>query len=280
MNRPTRSSPLITKKFDRNLAGRDFVVGDIHGAYDLVIQGMKAAKFNPACDRLFAVGDLIDRGPGSHRTARFLRQPYVHAVRGNHEDMLLQLYSGGEPPVEILQWAAKRNGFSWWLDTPTDTREAILAAVRDLPLVIEVDTPRGTVGLVHAEVPIGMEWSPFLQKLAAGDERVIESALWGRTRLNSGDTSGVIGIGRLFVGHTPQWEGMRRLANIYAVDTGATFAELGREDLPGARLTMANLAMQTVDLTQHLPASPGNVEVRDGAIGDNPFGQYATGLDR
>lgn len=72
MNKATRSSPLITKKFDRNLAGRDFVVGDIHGAYDLVIQGMKAARFNPTCDRLFAVGDLIDRGPGSHRAARFL----------------------------------------------------------------------------------------------------------------------------------------------------------------------------------------------------------------
>ncbi|WP_218275481.1 metallophosphoesterase, partial [Pseudomonas sp. FW306-2-2C-B10A] len=259
-----------------NVHGRDFGCGDIHGAYDLVIQGMRQAQFDPKVDRLFAVGDLIDRGSGSHRTARFLAQPYVHAVRGNHEDMLMQLYSDPlvDRPIEVVEWAAKRNGLNWWLDTPADAQKDILKSIRRLPLVIQIETTRGTVGLVHADVPAGMTWQTFLQQLDEGNEQVIETALWGRTRLNSKDDSGVVGVGRLFVGHTPQWEGLQKLGNVYALDTGAVFAQLNHRDKPGARLTFANLAMKTMDLTnvRHTPADP--VDVRDGIVDDSPFGNY------
>ncbi len=106
----------MTKKLARNERGCDFVVGDIHGAFDLVLRAMDKARFDPAVDRLLSVGDLIDRGDGSHRCARFLAQPYVHAVRGNHEDMLLDLYKDGEPVPAVLMFAARSNGFpcgSW-----------------------------------------------------------------------------------------------------------------------------------------------------------------------
>lgn len=259
-----------------NIHGRDFGCGDIHGAYDLVIQGMRLAHFDPKVDRLFAVGDLIDRGPGSHRTARFLSQPYVHAVRGNHEDMLMQLYSDPkvDPPIEVVEWAAKRNGLNWWLQTPPDARRDILISIRRLPLAIQIETTRGTVGLVHADVPEGMAWQTFLEQLDEGNERVIETALWGRTRLNTKDDSGVKGVGRLFVGHTPQWEGLQKLGNVYALDTGAVFAQLNHQDKPGARLTFANLAMKTTDLTNVRAHHGEQVDVRDGIVDDSPFGNY------
>lgn len=60
-----------------NHHGRDFVVGDIHGEYDLLLEAMRAVRFEPKNDRLLCVGDLIDRGPGSHRVRQFLSQPYV-----------------------------------------------------------------------------------------------------------------------------------------------------------------------------------------------------------
>lgn len=271
---PPPSSSIV--HLPQNVHGRDFGCGDIHGAYDLVIQGMRLAQFDPKVDRLFAVGDLIDRGPGSHRTARFLAQPYVHAVRGNHEDMLMQLYSDPlvDPPIEVVEWAAKRNGLNWWLDTPADAQKDILKSIRRLPLAIQIETTRGTVGLVHADVPEGMTWETFLQQLDEGNEKVIETALWGRTRLNSKDDSGVVGVGRLFVGHTPQWEGLQKLGNVYALDTGAVFAQLNHQDKPGARLTFANLAMKTMDLTNVRPTPADPVDVRDGIVDDSPFGNY------
>ena len=45
------------------------------------------------------------------------------------------------------------------------------------------------------------------------------------------------GIGRVFVGHTPQWGGLRRYGNVYAIDTGAVFGWLGMD----GHLTCVNI---------------------------------------
>ncbi|HHQ2687591.1 TPA: metallophosphoesterase [Pseudomonas aeruginosa] len=277
MRRQFKEQPRLVKRVAVNVTGRDFVCGDIHGAYDLVLQAMREAQFSPTHDRLFVVGDLIDRGPGSHRCARFLAQPYVHAVRGNHEDMLLQLYPEDSPPPpdSLLEWAARQNGFGWWLATDGDTRRAIIEAVRRLPIAIEVQTSRGTVGIVHADIPLGLTWQSFLSLVESGDAKTIESALWSRERLNRRDESGVHGVGRLFVGHTPQWGGLQRLGNVYAVDTGGVFAELDTDRWPGARFTFANLSMATASLTS-LAHGDGLVEARDGETPNTPFSNYTT----
>jgi serine/threonine protein phosphatase 1 len=221
--------------------GRDFVVGDIHGCYDLVLRAMEKVRFDPARDRIIAVGDLIDRGPGSHRAARFLSHDWVHAVRGNHEDMLLEAYADGDAHPAVLSYLAGRNGFAWWLDVPEPLRRDIVEAVRKLPLAIEIPTERGTVGIVHADVPAGMAWPRFLARLEAGDEEVAHQALWSRARVAGGDESGVPGVGRVFVGHTPLPR-LARLGNVYAVDTGAFHAVLGKRE--GA-LTFAEASAMT-----------------------------------
>jgi serine/threonine protein phosphatase 1 len=41
--------------------GRDFVLGDLHGTTDLLRLLMEHVAFDPKKDRLFSVGDLIDR---------------------------------------------------------------------------------------------------------------------------------------------------------------------------------------------------------------------------
>ncbi len=224
----------------RNVRGTDYVVGDIHGCFDLVLRAMDKVAFDQSRDRILSVGDLIDRGPGSARCVRFLSHDWVVAVRGNHEDMLLQAYADGEPHPAVLEYMSPRNGFGWWDDTPDSVRADVLAAVRRLPLAVEVDTPRGTVGLVHADVPRGMAWGPFLKAIEAGDEAVTHVALWGRDRLHRHDLSGVEGVGRVFVGHTPLAR-TTRIGNVYAIDTGAVFGVL-RDD--GA-LTFADVMTQT-----------------------------------
>lgn len=263
-------------RVSRNLAGRDFIVGDIHGAYNSVLAAMKAANFDGSCDRLFSVGDLIDRGADSWRCARFLRQAYVAAVKGNHEDMLLELYKDGVPDEAVLRAMANFNGFGWWLDTTPEQRVEILSAVVMLPLVIEIETSRGMVGIVHADVPAGMDWPTFVREIDAGNPEVIHTALWGRNRIQAGNTDGVRGIGRVFVGHTPQWNGLQRLGNVYAVDTGAIFGETGRKE--EGRLTMAEMACKTEMLTAPRPVQL--IDVRASLEGGpetstEPFGNYA-----
>jgi len=103
---------------------------------------------------------------------------------------------------------------------------------------------------VHADVPAGMSWQAFCAALEAGDENTVEVATWSRRRVQEGDASGVTGVGRVFVGHTPQKD-VQRLGNVYYIDTGAVFGVCGGRQ--GAGLTMTNLIMSTGMLSNASP---------------------------
>ena len=78
-------------KLPPNIAGTDFVVGDLHGCRHLLDAKLQEYGFNPAIDRVLSVGDLIDRGPDSWNTLRLIEESWFHFVLGNHEEMLLDL---------------------------------------------------------------------------------------------------------------------------------------------------------------------------------------------
>ena len=259
------------RQVSANPSGRDFVVGDIHGAFGLVIDAMQAVRFDRNIDRLFTVGDLIDRGPESHRVLEFLTQPYVYSVRGNHEDELLSLYASGPPDEDVLAIACRFNGLQWWLDIPHEQRLCILNALSQLPLVIELETPRGTVGFIHADVPQGMSWGVFRRALLAGDERTRETCLWGRSRIHTRDQTGVPGIGRVFVGHTPDWRGVQRYGNVFAIDSAACFGQSGR--IPEGHLSLVDVIMRTSSLTAPRLTPELLIEIKDwDPVPDLPFG--------
>jgi serine/threonine protein phosphatase 1 len=248
-------------RLPRNTRGRDLIITDPHGAYDLVWDAMKAANFDPACDRLLVGGDLIDRGEGSARAGKFLRQPYVHSVAGNHDRMLVDAWRQGALNRDIVDALARMNynGMRWMKDASIEELELLAAAFDDLPYVIEVETSRGLVGIVHADVPPGMDWQTFTAKIEAGDEYATRMALGmdlsdtfheSRQRVQTRRTDGVPGVGRVFVGHTVLFEGMQKLGNLYAIDSGSVWADAGKNK---GHLTMVNPVMQT----QYLAQPPG-----------------------
>ncbi len=252
---------MIFQHLPLNEKGRDFIVGDIHGSFDILINAMHKLKFDVTTDRLFSVGDLIDRGPSSSRCIKFLDQPFVHAVRGNHEDMLLDLYANGEPDPAVLQYVAQFNGFSWWLSIDHITRDRILTSIRKLPYAIQFDTTRGSVGLIHADVPPAMDWQTFVRNLKENKAYARETCLWGRSRIEQSDNTGVKGIGRLFVGHTPQWGNINRFGNIYAVDTGAVY---GVNDVePSGKLSVVNALARTHVILEPEPTLLLNIKDED-----------------
>lgn len=234
-------------KFEKNEIGIDYVLGDVHGRFDLVYENLKEVNFDSTKDRLFCVGDLIDRGPYSKHVVDFLKFPFVHAVKGNHEDMLLEYYEKNPNATDDDFYnVGLVNGMTWFLENNKEERKEILESLSNLPLVIEINSERGLIGLVHADVPKNMSWIDFKNAIEANNNVVIETALWGRNRIMNKIEEDIVGLGRLYVGHTVQSQ-IKKFGNVVALDTGAVFEN---------HLTMVNLLCHTQAIV--MPREPKN----------------------
>lgn len=267
MNDPTSlTEPLaLWQAFDRNEAGQDFAVDDIHGHFPALERLLAKAGFNKRHDRLFSVGDLIDRGPASTSFTDYLQRPWFHAIRGNHEQMMIE---SATDPGMLETWEA--NGGSWATEhMGLAAIDRMRAAADRLPLAIEVMTRRGRIGLVHAHLPFPT-WGAFRQALQAisavhfdpqpveGERRAspyfpinASVCLWeamysratayemlkrARYSPETADALRIPDLDALVIGHTSLFGGASlSVANLHLIDTGAGHPR------QGAKLTLLNL---------------------------------------
>ena len=207
----------LVKRFERNTKGRDLIVGDIHGHLTKLQTWLDGVDFNPdAGDRLFSVGDLVDRGPDSDQVLDWLAKPWFHAVLGNHEDMAIDWANGMGDPSNYVA-----NGGAWNVGNPPAVRRLYADAFEALPVAISLHTELGWVGIVHAGCPYS-DWNLFTAGLERPKGReldhLIMMATWSRDRINNMDYSMVTGVRAVVVGHTPM-ERMTNLGNTLFIDT-------------------------------------------------------------
>lgn len=205
----------MIKRFTINTAGRDFAVGDIHGHFTRLQEALDRLGFNPECDRLFSVGDLVDRGPECEQVLAWLDKPWFHPVRGNHDDYVCR-----HDTCDIGNWI--QNGGIWFASLTDFEKGEFAAQFRDLPIAIEVETEGGLVGLAHADCPYP-SWDQLRQALSGHSSRkdlklVMNACMWSRKRIEASDQSGVDGIRALVVGHTPLRKPVA-LWNVIHIDT-------------------------------------------------------------
>lgn len=204
----------VVEKFTRNVDGRDFVIGDIHGCLEHVEYLMEELKFDKSVDRMFSVGDLVDRGPKSLECLALIEQPWFHAVLGNHEDMMIgELVKG-----EDCWWVP--NGGQWGLEAiqnkKTNLRlKGLLEKAQELPIGMIVDTRVcGKVGICHAESP--KDWEDKFSS--------VKDAIWGRDKVRWSDKMGKVpnGVDMTVHGHTPigSTSKYHKGMNAHWIDTG------------------------------------------------------------
>lgn len=235
----------VFKFFSRNTQGRDFVVGDIHGHFTTLERMLMKVNFDPRVDRVFSVGDLIDRGPESHRCIEFLNYNWFHAIMGNHEKMLLD----AAHDTTIYRSWTEHNGGHWWKSIPTTLRPRLREILGRLPLAFEIDTPIGRIGIVHADIPPNSSWQTFISHLK--QDEYSEFALWSRQRYKQlqlmGRSLPIEGIDLVIFGHTPVEKTLHQ-ANICYIDTGACYPnepQLGKLTLLQISPALKTFSMKT-----------------------------------
>lgn len=134
-----------------------YAIGDLHGCLTPLRRLLDHLSFDPAADTLWFVGDIVNRGPESLETLRFVHALGDRAISvlGNHDLHLLAVAHG------VRKFSSK-DTLQEILDAPD--KEELLHWLASRPLLHVDETLRHT--LVHAGIYPG--WSlKRAQKLSA-----------------------------------------------------------------------------------------------------------------
>ena len=211
-----------TRRFAANTKGRDFVVGDVHGHFPALERLLERVGFEAGADRLFSVGDLVDRGPASHAALEWIEHRFAGVAMGNHDLWASQYFRApwSDPMLTPEE--------DWVEKIAPDAHIRWAEALEALPLALTVETAQGDIGIIHAEAP-GAHWPRALAVL----ER---NPAWDRIAILGYDEdpgvravrreSPVQGAHAVVQGHFPG-PSVRQVANRWWIDTGAGIETLG-----------------------------------------------------
>lgn len=247
----------------------DWVIGDVHGCWETLQRLLERIRWEPERDRLWLIGDLVNRGPRSLAVLRWAtRQPQLDAVLGNHDLHLLARAAGsaGARPEdrldEVLAAEDREHLLEWLRRRPflRRVKSALLVHAGLLP-AWSGDEARSLAGAASRRLP---ELLPLLARRprpkwsaeATGDERLAAAvAIFTRLRVVRGDGSPKLGFtaapesipegcrpwyqgsrtaaegGRVIFGHWAMM-GFRREPGAVCVDSGCVY---------GGRLTALRL---------------------------------------
>jgi len=101
-----------------------WAIGDLQGCYDPLQRLLEKVRFDPATDRLWFCGDLVNRGGQSLETLRLVHSLSIHStvVLGNHDLSLLSIAQRREadqrkvnPDLQAVLFAPDRDVLIAWM---------------------------------------------------------------------------------------------------------------------------------------------------------------------
>lgn len=205
----------IYQRIDGSAYRNIWVVGDLHGCYTLLMSKLDEVGFDTTQDLLISVGDLIDRGSENVECLELLAFPWFRAVRGNHEQMMLDAIGGDGYRAH---WLA--NGGIWYYGLDIcdgQFAKSLLPRVEALPLIIELASGDKKYVICHADYPHN--------EYEFGKPVDADQVIWSRERItNLMNDRGceITGADAFIFGHTPA-KAHLKFWNLNYIDTGAVF---------------------------------------------------------
>lgn len=209
----------LVKIWDKEIKGKLWAVGDIHGCYNLLMNRLNEIGFDFENDLLVAVGDLVDRGTQNIECIELLSKPWFTSVRGNHEDLCV-----GGLHNESYKRCHVANGGEWFYMLDGQAMYNIAKTFAELPVVLEISHNGKNYGFVHGHIEQN-NWDEFKETFTQEPTAFrdpSELAMWGRERLNDDNSqyTHVSEIDAVIMGHTVTQKPCKR-DNCYWIDTGA-----------------------------------------------------------
>ena len=168
-----------------------YAVGDIQGCFEPFLSLMKQVKFNPDKDRLWSVGDLVNRGPQSLDVLRwfFDHRDNVTMVLGNHDLHLMACSAGARTPsrkdniVDILEAPDREQLIEWLHFQPLAYSENGITMVHaGIPPMWTVQDTLDRAWEVENALQ-GARCKDFFGEMYGNDPYVWDDSLNGMTRL-------------------------------------------------------------------------------------------------
>ncbi|MPM09768.1 Bis(5'-nucleosyl)-tetraphosphatase, symmetrical [bioreactor metagenome] len=206
-----------------------YCLSDPHGERDRFHAVLKAAAFGKH-DRLFILGDVIDRGPESIELLQdVLALPGAVLLRGNHEQMMLEALAPESPPTALTKWA--NNGgeqtLCRFLTLSPGRRKELLKSLGALPDAFNLRVADKTFHLVH-----GMPSDDSYLRLWGRVEAGADCRLPGQDAVVFGHTPTWLYSAQLLDGHCRIWRG----AGVIGIDCGCGHLQFPRRRLACLRL--------------------------------------------
>ncbi|KAF0843247.1 bis(5'nucleosyl)-tetraphosphatase ApaH [Methylovorus glucosotrophus] len=168
-----------------------YAIGDLQGCHFSFQHLLSHIQFDPARDRLWLVGDLINRGGHSLQVLRWLHQhrQSIVAVLGNHDLHALAVAEGFVQPhrsdtlQEILDAPDRDDLLNWLRSLPLVHAEAEYLMVHAGLLPQWSATDALTLGAEVAEALRGPDYRDFLRHMYGNHPVAWDDSLHGMDRL-------------------------------------------------------------------------------------------------
>ncbi|MET2984068.1 metallophosphoesterase family protein [Aureibaculum conchae] len=199
------------------LSPRKFVIGDIHGHYDELMELFDRVKFQFNNDILVSLGDLVDRGPKPLDVIEKLMQVknFTH-ILGNHDEWCYQYLKNSQTPIA---WTSQGGAITMnaYKENPELKEKHIEFFEKARLYFIDTDSRLFVHGGYNPRIPFQQQKNN--KETLIWDRSLISTAMeYEQTNLSFNEFT------EIFVGHTPtQFIGQStptKISNLWMLDTG------------------------------------------------------------